>query len=330
MFEQLAGLAATNLSSPVVLFFALGIVAALARSDLTIPDAFAKGLTIYLMLAIGFKGGVAVAENGLSWDFAAVAGAGIALGFLIPFAAFALIRATSGLDPISAAAVAAHYGSVSIVTFVAGSTLLTSMGVAYDGFMVAVTALMETPAIIAGLWLANAGSKRSAADRTFVSHELLREVLLNGSVVLLMGAFAIGVISGAKGMDAIGAFVEAPFKGVLCLFMLDMGLLAGRRLLSKTQLSPALVAFALYMPLVGAGFGAAAAAAIGVSPGTAMLLMTLCASSSYIAVPAAMRIALPEANPAIYLTLSLAITFPFNLTIGLPIYFFIANSLLVA
>lgn len=239
-----------------------------------------------------------------------------------------MIRATSGLDRISAAAVAAHYGSVSIVTFVAGSTLLTSMGVAYDGFIVAVTALMETPAIIAGLWLANAGSKRSAADRTFVSHELLREVLLNGSVVLLMGAFAIGAISGAKGMEAVGAFVVAPFKGVLCLFMLDMGLLAGRRLLSKTQLSPALVAFALYMPLVGASFGAAAAAAIGVSPGTAMLLMTLCASSSYIAVPAAMRIALPEANPAVYLTLSLAITFPFNLTIGLPIYFFVANSVL--
>lgn len=328
MFEQLAGLAATNLSSPVVLFFALGVIAALARSDLTIPDAFAKGLTIYLMLAIGFKGGVAVAENGLTWDFAAVAGAGIALGFLIPFVSFALIRASSGLDRISAAAVAAHYGSVSIVTFVAGSTLLNSMGVVYDGFMVAVTALMETPAIIAGLWLANAGSKRSAADRAFVSHELLREVLLNGSVVLLMGAFAIGAISGAKGMEAVGAFVVAPFKGVLCLFMLDMGLLAGRRLLSKTQLSPALVAFALYMPFVGASFGAAAAAAIGVSPGTAMLLMTLCASSSYIAVPAAMRIALPEANPAVYLTLSLAITFPFNLTIGLPIYFFVANSVL--
>jgi hypothetical protein len=187
---------------------------------------------------------------------------------------------------------------------------------------------METPAIIAGLWLANAGSRRSEADRTFVSHELLREVLLNGSVVLLMGAFAIGVISGAKGMEAVGAFVEAPFKGILCLFMLDMGLLAGRRLLSKTQLSPALVAFAIYMPLAGATLGALAAAAIGVSPGTAMLLMTLCASSSYIAVPAAMRIALPEANPAVYLTLSLAITFPFNLTIGLPIYFFVASNLL--
>ena len=328
LFEQLTTLAATNLSSPVVLFFALGVVAALARSDLTVPDAFAKGLTIYLMLAIGFKGGVAVAQNGLTWSFVAVAGAGIVLGLLIPLIAFGLIRSTSKLDRISAAAVAAHYGSVSIVTFVAASTLLKSLDVAYDGFMVAVTALMETPAIIAGLWLANAGSKRSAADRTFVSHELVREVFLNGSVVLLMGAFAIGAISGKEGMQAVGAFVDAPFKGILCLFMLDMGLLAGRRLMSKTQLSPALVLFALYMPLVGATLGLGAAMAIELAPGTAMLLMTLCASSSYIAVPAAMRIALPEANPAIYLTLSLAITFPFNLTIGLPIYFFTASNLL--
>jgi hypothetical protein len=328
LFEQLAGLAATNLSSPVVLFFAVGVLAALARSDLTVPDAFAKGLTIYLMLAIGFKGGVAVAKNGLTWDFIAVAAAGMAIGVLIPFIAFALIRATSSLDRISAAAVAAHYGSVSIVTFVAASALLNSLGIEYAGFMVAVTALMETPAIIAGLWLANAGSKRSEADRSFVSRELIREVFLNGSVVLLMGAFAVGVISGKPGMDAVGPVVDTAFRGILCIFMLDMGLLAGRRLLSKTQISPALVAFALYMPLIGASLGLAASLAIGLPAGTGMLLMTLCASSSYIAVPAAMRIALPEANPAVYLTLSLAITFPFNLTIGLPLYFFVANSML--
>lgn len=328
MLDQLTTLAAANLSSPVVLFFVVGVIAALLRSDLTVPDAFAKGLTIYLMLAIGFKGGVAVAENGLTWDLVVVAGIGMALGLVIPLIAFGLVRATSRLDRISAAAVAAHYGSVSIVTFVAASALLQSLGVAYDGFMVAVTALMETPAIVAGLWLANAGNKRSEADRTFVSHELAREVLLNGSVVLLMGAFTVGVVSGKDGMQAIGAFVDTPFKGILCLFMLDMGLLAGRRLLAKTQLSPALVWFALYMPLIGAALGIGAALAIGLPAGTGMLLMTLCASSSYIAVPAAMRIALPEANPAVYLTLSLAITFPFNLTIGLPIYFFVASSLL--
>jgi uncharacterized protein len=168
----------------------------------------------------------------------------------------------------------------------------------------------------------------SGAKPTVRSRELIREVFLNGSVVLLMGAFAVGVISGKPGMDAVGPVVDTAFRGILCIFMLDMGLLAGRRLLSKTQLTPALVAFALYMPLIGAGLGLAASLAIGLSAGTGMLLMTLCASSSYIAVPAAMRIALPEANPAVYLTLSLAITFPFNLTIGLPLYFFAANSLL--
>lgn len=328
MLEQLTALAALNLSSPVVLFFALGIAAALVRSDLTVPDAFAKGLTIYLMLAIGFKGGAAIAQNGLTWSFAAVAASGMLIGVLIPVIAYGLLRATAKIDRITAAAVAAHYGSVSIVTFVAASTLLTSLGVAFDGFMVAVTALMETPAIVAGLWLANARGKRSAADQSFVSHELVREVFLNGSVVLLMGAFFIGMISGREGMQAVGPFIEAPFKGVLCLFMLDMGLIAGRRLLSTKALSLPLAAFALYMPLIGASLGFAAAALIGVSPGTAMLLMTLCASSSYIAVPAAMRIALPEANPAIYLTLSLAITFPFNLTVGLPIYYYAAANLL--
>ncbi|MBP6013600.1 MAG: sodium-dependent bicarbonate transport family permease [Alphaproteobacteria bacterium] len=328
MLEQLTALAALNLSSPVVLFFALGIAAALLRSDLTVPDAFAKGLTIYLMLAIGFKGGVAIAKHGLTWEFAVVAATGILIGVLIPVIAFFLLRATSKLDRISAAAVAAHYGSVSIVTFVAASTLLTSLKIEFDGFMVAVTALMETPAIIAGLWLANAGSTRNAADKSFVSHELMREVLLNGSVVLLMGAFFVGVISGEKGMEAVSPFVDAPFKGILCLFMLDMGLLAGRRLMSTNALSFPLVLFALYMPLIGASLGLAASMLIGLSPGTTMLLMTLCASSSYIAVPAAMRIALPQANPAVYLTLSLAITFPFNLTLGLPLYFFAAGGVM--
>lgn len=328
MLEQLTALAAVNLSSPVVLFFGLGVLAALLRSDLTVPDAFAKGLTIYLMLAIGFKGGVAIAKHGLTWEFAVVAAAGMSIGLAIPVIAFFLLRATSKLDRISAAAVAAHYGSVSIVTFVAASTLLTSLNIEFDGFMVAVTALMETPAIIAGLWLANAGSARSAADKSFVSHELVREVFLNGSVVLLMGAFFVGVISGEKGMEAVSPFIEAPFKGILCLFMLDMGLLAGRRLQSAGTLSWPLAAFAIYMPLIGASLGLAASTLIGLSPGTTMLLMTLCASSSYIAVPAAMRIALPQANPAVYLTLSLAITFPFNLTLGLPLYFFAAGGVM--
>ncbi len=326
MIEQILTLAGANLASPIVLFFVLGVAAALARSDLSVPEAFAKGLTIYLMLAIGFKGGVAVAKNGITVDFLTTAAAGIMLGVLIPvIAQFVLVR-TRLTDPLNAAAVAAHYGSVSIVTFVAGTTLLTSLGVDYDGYMIAVTAIMETPAIIVGLWLANASLK--GEERTGFSGQLLHEVFLNGSVVLLMGAFLIGYVSGEPGMQAVSAFVEAPFKGVLCLFMLDMGLLAGRRLAAARLMTPGLVAFGIAMPLLSAMLGLALAIVLELSVGTGTLLMTLAASSSYIAVPAAMRIALPQANPAIYVTLSLAVTFPFNLSVGLPLYYFAASNLL--
>jgi hypothetical protein len=326
MIDQIIALAGANLASPIVLFFALGLVAALVRSDLSVPEAFAKGLTIYLMLAIGFKGGVAVANNGITLDFLTTAAAGILLGVLIPVIAHGVLTRTRLLDPLNAAAVAAHYGSVSIVTFVAGTTLLTSLGVAYDGYMIAVTAIMETPAIVVGLWLANASLKGD--EQAGFSKSLLHEVFLKGSVVLLLGAFLIGYASGEPGMKAISAFVDAPFKGVLCLFMLDMGLLAGRRLASARLLTPGLVMFGLVMPLVSAALGLALALALGLSPGTGTLLMTLAASSSYIAVPAAMRIALPQANPAIYVTLSLAVTFPFNLSVGLPLYYFAASNLL--
>jgi hypothetical protein len=185
---------------------------------------------------------------------------------------------------------------------------------------------METPAIIVGLWLANRGAKDE--EGSGFSKDLMHEVLLNGSVVLLMGAFLIGYVSGEPGMQAVGAFVDAPFKGILCLFMLDMGLLAGRRLAAARLLTPALVSFGVLMPLVSAALALAMALALGLSVGTGTLLMTLAASSSYIAVPAAMRIALPQANPAIYVTLSLAVTFPFNLSLGLPLYYFAASRLL--
>lgn len=326
MAEQIIALAGANLTSPIVLFFALGLVAALVRSDLSVPEAFAKGLTIYLMLAIGFKGGVAVARNGVTPEFLVTAGAGILLGVMIPVIAHQALTRTRMLDTVNAAAVAAHYGSVSIVTFVAGTSLLGLLGVAYDGYMIAVTAIMETPAIVVGLWLANRGLK--GEEKAAFSKDLMHEVMLNGSVVLLMGAFLIGFVSGEPGMQAVAAFVDAPFKGILCLFMLDMGLLAGRRLAAARLLTPSLVAFGLIMPLVSATLALLLSLALGLSVGTGTLLMTLAASSSYIAVPAAMRIALPQANPAIYVTLSLAVTFPFNLSLGLPLYYFAASRFL--
>lgn len=319
--------AIANLASPMVLFFALGFLAALARSELSVPEAVGKGLALYLMLAIGFKGGVSVAEAGLSTELLTTALAGIILGFIIPVIAHTLLRMTTGLDDATRAAVAAHYGSISVVTFVAATEVLGYMDLEFDGFMVAVMALMETPAIIAGLLLARGAVTSTSPETSTPWGSLAREVFLNGSVVLLLGAFVIGIMTGAKGMEAIGAFVDAPFKGILCLFLLDMGLLAARRLRESSGLTLPLTAFGIYMPLIAAALGVTAGTLLGQDVGTVALLTVLCASASYIAVPAAMRMALPEANAAIYLTLSMAITFPFNLVIGIPLYISAAQFL---
>lgn len=311
-------LAASNILSPMVLFFALGLVAAVARSDLSVPEAVAKGMALYLMLAIGFKGGVAVADHGLDATLVLAIVAGGILSFVIPVIAFAILRLTTRLSIIDAAAVAAHYGSISIVTFVAATQALTAAGLDYPGYMVAVAAIMESPAIIAALFLV---ARSGASSSSGLNVELVREVALNGSIVLLVGAFFVGLITGREGFDAIAPFIESPFKGVLCLFLLDMGLIAGRGLREgRKHLTKRTVAFGLYMPLVGAALATLVAIPLGLGPGGAALLITLSASASYIAVPAAMRLALPEAKPAIYLTLSLGVTFPFNLTIGIPLY----------
>jgi hypothetical protein len=316
-------LAAQNLGSPMVLSFALGLAAALARSDLSIPEAAAKALSIYLLFAIGFKGGVSVNESGLSPRLVLALVAGIALSAVIPLIAFALLRAVSRLDTVDAAAVAAHYGSISIVTFVAASAALTSLGIAFEGYMVAVAAAMEAPAILTALWLVGRGRGGGT-----VEPGLWREILLNGSIVLLVGAFLIGWITGPEGRAEITSFIDAPFKGVLCLFLLDMGLVAGRGLRQSARLlSAPVIAFGMVMPLVGGALAAVTGLMLGLSPGGIAILITLAASASYIAVPAAMRVALPEANPAIYLTLSLGVTFPFNLVLGIPLYVAVAGWL---
>ncbi|WP_132693310.1 sodium-dependent bicarbonate transport family permease [Rhodovulum steppense] len=309
-------LAAGNLLSPIILSFALGVAASLARSDLSVPEAAAKALSIYLLFAIGFKGGAGVAAHGLDGTLLLALIAGLVLSAGIPFVAFALLRTMTRLGTVDAGAVAAHYGSISIVTFVAATSVLTSQGIASEGFMVAVAAIMEAPAILAALWLV-----MRKGGQTDMESGLWREILLNGSIVLLIGAFAIGWITGPAGLAEIESFIIAPFKGVLCLFLLDMGLVAGRNLReSRGVITPGLLAFGVVMPPIGAAFGLAAGLALGLSLGGVVLMMTLAASASYIAVPAAMRVALPEAKPSIYLTLSLGITFPFNLTLGIPLY----------
>lgn len=314
-------LAATNLLSPMILFFVLGLSASLARSDLSIPEAIAKGMSLYLMMAIGFKGGAGVAAHGIEAKLIAAIVAGLVLSAAIPLIAFALLQVTTKLSRVDSAAIAAHYGSISIVTFLAATQVLNTADIPYESYLVAVAAAMETPAIIVALWLARNGSTDARLDGT-----MLREVMLNGSIVMLVGAFLIGWATGAKGLEAISSFIVDPFKGVLCLFLLDMGVVAGRGLREgRKSLTPPVVLFGLYMPLIGAVLGLLAARLVGLSQGGTALLITLAASSSYIAVPAALRLALPEAKPSIYVPLSLGVTFPFNLTIGIPLYLALAS-----
>lgn len=321
-------IALATLSSPIVLFFLLGLGAALLRSQMSIPEAFAKGLAIYLMMSIGLKGGVELSKRTLGADDMLIMVSGVALSFLLPVIAYALLRLSTRLNRMDASAVAAHYGSISIVTFVAAGQAVEAAGLKTSGLLVAVAALMEVPAIISALVIAHRGGKQEQAVAGAERGELAREVLLNASVVVLIGSLLIGWISGTQGMEKIAPFFVEPFQGVLCLFLLDMGLSAGRGLRNGWRLlGPGTVGFGLYMPLVSAGLAAGVAWLNGMQAGDAALLITLAASASYIAVPAAMRLALPKARPGIYLTLSLGITFPFNLIVGLPLYLWLATAL---
>lgn len=315
-------LASQNLLSPMVLFFVLGVVLTFARSDLSIPGAVAKLLALYLMMSIGFRGGTEVAHHGPSATLALALAAGLALSFGIPFLAYGVLRQVSALSAVDAAAVSAHYGSISAVTLVAVMSVLGQMGIAFEGYMIAVAAIMETPAILSALLLA----RRPAASGH--GGELAREILLNGAVVMLLGSFAIGAITGERGSAVLKPFLVDQFAGFLCLFLLDMGLVAGRGLRDGTRvLTPATVLFAVLMPLLNAALAAAISPLIGLSTGGTAVLITLAASASYIAVPAAMRLALPQANPAISLSLSLGVTFPFNLLFGIPLYIAIAQRM---
>ena len=312
-----------TLTSPVILFFVLGFIAALVKSDLSIPEAFAKAMSIYLMAAIGLKGGVAVASSGVTPDLIAAALAGVALSFLLPIVAFALLRQFGGLSQTDAGAVAAHYGSVSVVTYVTATEILTGQGLSPAGYMVAVLALMETPAIITGLMLAKRGAAKQDADSATPWHE----VLTNASVMLLVGSFIIGLVAGAEGFALVKPLFDTGFRGVLCLFLLDMGLIAARRLVQSRKITLSLVSIAIILPLLNGTIGTITGTLIGLDIASAAALGILAASASYIAVPAAMRLVLPEADPGIYLSMSLGITFPFNIIFGISIFAALAQAL---
>lgn len=316
----------STLLSPIVLFFVLGLLAALMRSQMSVPESFAKGLAIYLMMAIGLKGGVEMSKTAMTPEIFGLAAVAVALSFLMPFLAYLLLRIISKMSPIDAAATAGHYGSISIVTFVAATQALQLAGIVTSGYMVAMAALMEVPAIMSALILAQRSMKQAGDVAGSEKGELIREVFLNASVVVLVGALVIGWVSGETGMEKIEPFFVTPFQGVLCLFLLDMGLNAGRGLRQGwRQLDAGALSFGIFMPLIGAGLAGLISWGMGLSVGDAALLITLAASASYIAVPAAMRLALPKAQPSIYLTLSLGVTFPFNLTLGIPLYIMLAG-----
>lgn len=312
-----------TLLSPVILFFVLGVFAAAVRSDLAIPEAMAKAMSLFLMAAIGLKGGVQVAAAGFSTGMMAAGAAGLVLSFVLPFLAFGALRRFGRLDSLNAGAVAAHYGSVSVVTFATASEVLERGGLAPAGYMVAVLALMETPAIVSGLLLA----QRSSRSEARAGGQMWREVFFNGSVVLLLGAFAIGVVIGKEKYEPIAPMFTGLWSGVLCLFLLDMGLIAVRRLRDSRAVTFRLGMLAVALPLVNGGIGALVGTLIGLDLGSAAALSILAASASYIAVPAAMRLALPKADAGLYLSMSLAITFPFNIVFGIPLFIALSQTL---
>lgn len=318
-----------NLLSPPVLFFALGILAGLLKSDLDVPDQISRYLSIYLMMAIGFKGGVAIAETAeINLQVVATIGAGIVTGFTQPFLGYALLKWTTRLDSPTAAAVAAHYGSISMVTFVTAVSFLDTNEVFYAGYIVAVLALMEAPAILTGLFIAHRAEPDTIKATEKATPRLSREIFTNGAILLLTGSFLVGWATGTTGMEKMHGFLVEPFNGILAFFLLDMGLLVSRQLHHLREFSVRLALFGIYMPLIGALVGLVLSWVIGLDVGTGTLFTVLIASASYIAVTAAMRLALPQAKAAIYLPMSLAITFPFNIIVGIPLYFAVAEILL--
>jgi hypothetical protein len=314
-----------NLLTPPILFFLLGVVARVLRSDLEIPREIARILSIYLLIAIGFKGGAELAKGGWSVQVVLACVAVVVLGAVLTVLAFGILRTGLRLSGLNAATIAAHYGSVSAVTFITGVVFLERVGAYYEGFTVALMALMESPAIFVGILLARWGEPQKGPTERVFSKKVLQEALFNGSVVVLTGGLVIGAVTGARGVEMVHPFLIAPFQGVLVLFLLDMGLLAAARMLAFRRIPWGLIAFGLGWPLIGGGLGLLVASLLRLSPGGALLVMILGASGSYIAVPAALHMGLPRANVAYGVTLALAVTFPLNISIGIPLYFWVAR-----
>lgn len=306
-----------NFFTPPVLFFFLGLLATLARSDLEIPQPLPKFLSLYLLMAIGFKGGLELHHSGLSGGVVLALGAAIIMAVVVPLYSFFILRLR--LNVYDASAIAATYGSISAVTFITAISYLNNSGISYGGHMVAAMALMESPAIVIGVILVRRFSQ-TANGNGFAWKPIVHEAFFNGSVFLILGSLLIGVLTGSEGEKALKPFTDDIFKGLLSFFLLDMGIIAAKRLGDLGSNRWFLTGFGILMPIANAILAIFIARLLGLSEGDALLLAILCASASYIAVPAAMRLAVPEANPSLYVAMALAITFPFNIVVGIPLY----------
>ena len=311
-----------NLTNPALLFFLLGILAVQLKSDLAIPENSSKFISLYLLFSIGFKGGQELTHNTIGLDILWILFFGIAISLIIPFYSFFILRKKLGVD--NAGAIAAAYGSISAVTFVTCVSYLEMNQIDFGGYMIAVMALREAPAIIVGVLLISLFKKN--IEEQLPIARLVKHSITNGSVLLILGSLVIGFLTSEKEARGIEPFTTDIFKGFLAVFLLDMGIVSGKKLsvLRKNGTFPFL--FAVLMPLFNGVIVAFISKAIAVSTGDRLLLAVLAASASYIAVPAAMKLAAPKANPGLYIPMALAITFPFNITFGIPLYYYLVSN----
>ncbi|TKD66675.1 sodium-dependent bicarbonate transport family permease [Flavobacterium sp. ASW18X] len=305
-----------NLTNPALLFFVLGITAAQLKSDLEIPKNSSKFISLYLLLAIGFKGGQELAHSVFTVEIVYAIVAGLLLALLVPLYTFFVLRLRFTVE--NAGAIAAAYGSVSAVTFVTAVSFLELEGINFGGHMVAVMALMEAPSIIIGVLLMRLYSNGRKSKSEFIS--LFKHALTNGSVLLILGSLCIGFIASDIQAEGIKPFTTDIFKGFLAVFLLDMGITSGKKIGALVKKGWFALTFSILIPIINGVLIAKLSGLFLTEIGDRFLLTILAASASYIAVPAAMRIAAPKANPSLYLPMALAITFPFNITLGMPLY----------
>lgn len=315
-------LVVSNILNPPVLAFFMGIVAVLVKSDLEIPPPLPKLFSLYLLFAIGFKGGVELVKSGISQDVILTILAALFMSAIVPIYSFFILKIK--FDNYNAAAIAATYGAISAGTFITATSFLTALEIDFDGYMVAALALMESPAIIVGLILVNLFDANPEKPE-FIWGDVLKEAFLNSSVFLLVGSLIMGILTGEHGGEVLKPFTEDMFYGILTFFLLEMGLLAAKRIKDLQKAGAFLISFAILIPIVNAILGLLIAKVIGMPQGDTLLFSVLCASASYIAVPAAMRLTVPEANPSLYISTALGVTFPFNIVVGIPLYLYGIN-----